>query len=132
MISALSILSSQFVLTEPATHAGAVDFTWMFIKMLGLLGLVSMLALITLKFAVPRTGLMKRFKRGGRMSIIERMPLEPRKSVYLISACERYFVIGTSEHGISLISEIDKTSIDDEENEVEEKSGDDDGASHDS
>ncbi len=121
MLSLVSLLA-QVVPTEPATHAGAVDFTWTFIKMLGMLGIVSVLAVLILKYAVPRTGLMKRFSGSSRMRVIERMPLEPKKSVYMVSICGRYFVIGASEHAISLVSEIPAVSI-------EENAGDEDGPS---
>lgn len=111
IMSAVALLSAVFP-TEEATTSGAVDFTWMFVKMLGLLGFVSVLAVMILKFAVPHVGLIKKFQRDGNIKILERSHLDPKKSIYLISAFKRYFVIGASDHAINLIAEIDPKSID--------------------
>ena len=92
--------------TEPATGETAVDFTWLFIKMLLVLGIVSVLAVLILKYAVPHIGMIKRFQRGKYFSVLGRYVLEPRRSLYLIEVGGRYLVIGVADHGINLITEI--------------------------
>jgi len=95
--------------TEPATAASAVDFTWLFVKMLFVLAIVSILALLILKYAVPRFGFLKPFHQRGRyFTVLGRYSLEPKKSLYLVNIGKRYLVIGTADHGISLITEITK------------------------
>lgn len=92
--------------TMPATQATAVDFTWLFIKMLLALGIVSVAAVLILKYAAPRMGLMKRFQQGGHFEMLGRYVLEPRKALYLVKVGKRYLVIGASDHAINLITEI--------------------------
>lgn len=92
--------------TVPATDASAVDFTWLFVKMLFVLGIVTILAILILKYAVPHIGLMKRFQKGNYFRVMGRYQLEPRRSLYLITVGGKYFVIGSAEHGINLISEL--------------------------
>ncbi|MBT3182534.1 MAG: flagellar biosynthetic protein FliO [Deltaproteobacteria bacterium] len=104
MISLLAILSE--IQTVPATDSNAVDFTWVFLKMIFVLGIVSVLAVLILKYAVPRIGLSKRFQKGSYFSILGRYQLEPRRSLYLVEVGGRYFVIGSADHGINLISEL--------------------------
>ncbi len=102
----LTILAA--VPTEPATAATAVDFTWLFIKMLLVLAIVSIFAVLILKYAVPHFGLLKPFQKGQYFKVMGRYVLEPRKSLYLVNIGKRYLVIGTADHGINLITEISK------------------------
>lgn len=101
--------------TVPPTGASAVDFTWIFIKMLLVLGIVSVLAILVLKYAVPRMGVMKRFQQGRYFNILGRYVLEHGKSLYLVNIGKRYLVIGVADHGINLVTEI---------SEAEAKEGD--------
>lgn len=94
---------------EPATPSTAVDFTWLFIKMLLVLAIVSIVALLILKYAVPRFG--KSFQKGRYFSVLARYTLEPRKSLYLIHIGKRYLVIGSSDHAINLITEVSKEEV---------------------
>lgn len=99
----LNLLQLQ---STPATQATAVDFTWLFIKMLLALGIVSVAAILILKYAAPRMGLMKRFQQGGHFEMLGRYVLEPRKALYLVKVGKRYLVIGASDHAINLVTEI--------------------------
>ena len=92
--------------TVPATGETAVDFTWLFVKMLLVLGIVTVGAVLILKYAVPHIGVMKRFQQGRYFTVLGRYLLEPRKSLYLVNIGKRYLVIGVADHGISLVTEI--------------------------
>lgn len=92
--------------TEPATPLAAVDFTWLFVKMLLVLGIVTVAAILILKYAVPKMGVMKRFQLGGYFEVKGRYMLEPKKTLYLVRACNRYLVLGVSDHAINLVTEI--------------------------
>ncbi len=94
--------------TVPATGSNAVDFTWLFIKMLLVLGIVSVFAVLMLKYVTPRVGLLKRFQNDKYFRVLGRYMLEPRKSLFMVETGGRYLVIGTSDHGISLITELSK------------------------
>lgn len=52
------------------------------------------------------------------MKIISTLPLQQRKSIYLIKVASKFFVIGVSENAISFLSEINDESI---SNAVENK-----------
>ena len=94
--------------TEPISSSAAVDFTWLFIKMLLILGMVSITAIILLKYVVPKFGILKPFHKVRYFKILGRYVLEPKKSLYLVNIGNRYLVIGTSDHAINLITEISK------------------------
>ena len=107
MIPLLAVLAQ--IPTVPATPATAIDFTWLFIKMLFVLGIVSVLAVLLLKYAVPHLGFMRRLTRGTFFTVYARQALEPRKSLYLIGIGKRYLVIGTADHGINVLAELTET-----------------------
>lgn len=101
---------AQIPMTPP-TGEGAIDFTWLFIKMLLVLGIVTILAILVLKYAVPRIGVMKRFQQGRYFTVLGRYALEPRKALYLIHVGKRYLVIGIADHGINLIAELTEEEV---------------------
>ena len=106
MLSISAIISA--VTTEPATSATAVDFTWLFIKMLLVLAIVSITAILILKYVVPRIGILKPFQKGQYFKVLGRYVLEPKKSLYLVNVGKRYLVIGVADHAINLVTEITK------------------------
>jgi flagellar biosynthetic protein FliO len=81
------------------------DFTWLFVKMVIGLVLVLGLALVLFRYVLPRT---KFARRGGASwaSVEDTVRLDPHKSLYLVKILERYFVLGASEHGLQLITEL--------------------------
>lgn len=97
--------------TTPATGESAIDFTWLFIKMLLVLGIVSISAVLILKYFVPHIGVMKRFQQGKYFKILGRQPIEHKKTLYLIQVGERYLMIGASDHAINLITELKKEDV---------------------
>ena len=99
------VLLAQVDTVSPTGDA-AIDFTWLFIKMLLVLGIVSVGAVLVLKYAVPRIGAMKRFQQGKCFSVLARYTLEPGKSLYLVNVGKRYLVLGAADHGISLLGEV--------------------------
>ncbi len=100
----LTLLSA--VQTAPATSESAVDFTWLFIKMIFVLGFVSVLALLILKYGMPRTAFYKRFRQGSICKVKARQALEPRKMLYLVELGKRYLVLGVTDHAINTIAEL--------------------------
>lgn len=100
----------QIATTEP-TQGNAVDFTWLFVKMLLVLGIVTVAAILILKYAVPRIGIMKRFHHGKHFRVMGRHVLEPGKSLYLVHTGDKYLVLGVAENGISLITELAEKDV---------------------
>lgn len=72
------------------------------------LGLVCLLAYVTLRWLGQR-GVGR--ARGAAVRVVARCPLEPRRSVYVIEASGRYFLIGAGEGGMSLLAELDRAAV---------------------
>jgi flagellar biosynthetic protein FliO len=67
------------------------------------LGLVCVLAFVALRFLAARgVG-----RATGAVKVLARCPLEPRRSVYLIEAAGRCFLVGVSDGPMSLLAEVD-------------------------
>lgn len=45
--------------------------------------------------------------RGGWMEVLARLPLEPRRSLYVVRVAERTLVLGSSEQGLTLLRELE-------------------------
>jgi flagellar biosynthetic protein FliO len=71
------------------------------------LAIVCLIAYILLRW-LGRRGLGR---SDVSVRIIGRCYLEPRRSVYIIEAGSRYFLIGVSDGPMSLLAELDKASL---------------------
>lgn len=103
----LSILLAE-ITTKPAVPGNTLDFTWLFLKMLLVLVIVCVLAILFLKYVVPRTGFARAIQKGKYFTILGRYQLEHRKSLYLVEIGGRYLVIGCADHGINALAELTK------------------------
>jgi flagellar biosynthetic protein FliO len=102
----IAILLTSAIAIEEATPEGAVDFTWLFIKMLLVLVIVCVSAIIFLKYVLPQLGIARGGHKGRFFKVHGRYQLEPRKSLYVVEVGGRYLVIGCADHGIKLITEL--------------------------
>jgi flagellar protein FliO/FliZ len=48
---------------------------------------------------------------GGRVRVLERVPLEPRRSLYLVEAGEKLLLVGATEHDIRLLGEFKRDEL---------------------
>ncbi|MCP4673946.1 MAG: flagellar biosynthetic protein FliO [Deltaproteobacteria bacterium] len=70
--------------------------------------LVALAAIALAAWGAVRIARARMGSRGetGRLRIIERLPLEPRRAVYLIEADGRTMLIGSSEGSLRLIEDL--------------------------
>jgi flagellar biosynthetic protein FliO len=71
------------------------------------LGLVCLLAYVALKW-LARRGVGR---AEGPLQVIARCPLEPRRSVYVVRAAGRCFLLGVGEGPMSLLAELDPAAV---------------------
>jgi flagellar biosynthetic protein FliO len=71
------------------------------------LGLVCLLAYVALRW-LSRRGLGS---PAGPLKVLARCPLEPRRSVYLIEAAGRCFLVGVGDGPMALLAEVDRSAI---------------------
>lgn len=88
-----------------------MDFTWAFLQMLLVLLIVCIGAVVALKFFLPRFLGNRRFNKGEHFELIARYCLDIRRALYLVRIGKKFFVLGGSEHGMNLISEVSKDEL---------------------
>lgn len=51
-------------------------------------------------------------RRGAHlMDVVARVPLEPRRSLYVVDVAGKTLLVGTSEMGLSVLSELDRAEV---------------------
>jgi flagellar biogenesis protein FliO len=82
------------------------------IRTLAVLGLVIMLAYISLNWGLRRLlGIKPPSLNGGLVSIVERVPLDQRRTLFVVKAANEYLLVGGAESALSLISKLDAAEV---------------------
>ena len=85
---------------------------WSTLKMLIVLVLVCLIAIFTLRFFLPKLSGF-RTEEGDFIQILRRIPLEPRKSIFLIRVGERYHLLGVADQNVNHLMEVPLEEIKD-------------------
>ena len=48
---------------------------------------------------------------GGRIRVLERVPLEPRRTLYVVEAGEKLLLVGATEHEIRVLGEFTRDEL---------------------
>lgn len=118
-LSAATPSPSPFALTDPAAEFGAssMDFTWLFLKMVFAMIFVIALAIAVIRFIIPKLTFNRGAAARSDLRIVDRVPLDARKSLYILQVEGRRLLIGASEHHVGLIAEL-KAPRDDDDDEA--------------
>lgn len=89
----------------PEQFQSGSSVIWMFVQTILALGFVCLLAYVLLRVVLPRLNL----STAGRsmVTVIDRTPLDQRRSLFVIEVTGRWLLISVSEGGVQLISELD-------------------------
>lgn len=100
--------TEEIVDVTPGLGPDSVDFTWLFLKTLLAMAVVLALAIIILRFVLPRLSLhrTKRMGRGSEIQVLERYPLDAKKVLYVIEVEGKRLLLGSGEQTVNLISEL--------------------------
>src|SRR5256885_7851839 len=52
-----------------------------------------------------------RTRGAALMDVVARVPLEPRRSLYIVEVAGKALLVGTSEMGLSVLSELDREQV---------------------
>ena len=81
-----------------AARSPLADFGPLALKSALVLVLVAVAAWAAARFLAPR---LADRRKGARMRVVERLPLEPRRSLYLVDVDGREVVVGVTERGVA-------------------------------
>ncbi len=83
-----------------------IDFTWVFLKMIFAMVAVIALAIVILRYVIPRLSFSRAQNARSDLKIVDRIPLEGRKNLYLVQIEGRRFLVASTDHQVNLISEL--------------------------
>jgi flagellar protein FliO/FliZ len=85
---------------------------WQLVQMLLVLGAVIMLAYVSLNWGMRKLlGIRTPGSGGSLVSVIERVPLDQRRAVFVVKAANEYLLVGGAEQQLSLISKLDAAEV---------------------
>ena len=93
----------------PANGAAA-SYGDLLVTSLLVLGVVCVAAYVLVRL-VGRFLATGRVRGAHLLDVIARMPLEPRRSLYVVEVAGKTLLVGTSEMGLSVLSELDRTQV---------------------
>ena len=97
--------------TEAASDQKPVISTWDFVRMLLILGVV--VAVIYLLFILLKKGAKGKHQENELIRLLDYRTLSGNRALHLVEVGRIIYLVGSSENGVSLISEIeDKESLD--------------------
>lgn len=93
----------EFAVSDPAVPTG---YGLYLLQTLLALGAVCALAYVVLRWGAKR--LYGVGRPGQQMRLVERLPLDPRRSLYLVEVSGRQLLVGSSENGVTLLTEVSR------------------------
>jgi flagellar protein FliO/FliZ len=83
-------------------------YGWYLLQTLLALGAVCLLAWIVLRWGVKR---LYGASGSGRIRVLERVPLDPRRSLYLVEVGGKVLLVGAGEGPMTTLAEIDPKAL---------------------
>ena len=90
---------------EPGALPGG--YGEMLVSSLLVLAVVCVVAWLVVRYGGRWIGGARGLGAGGLMTVVARVPLEPRRSLYVVEVAGKTLLVGTSEMGLSVLSELD-------------------------
>jgi flagellar protein FliO/FliZ len=94
----------------PGTGAAGASYGDLLVTSLLVLGGVCVAAFVVVRLA-GRLLAPGRARGSHLMDVVARLPLEPRRSLFVVEVAGKALLVGTSEMGLSLLSELDVSEV---------------------
>jgi flagellar protein FliO/FliZ len=95
---------------EPPPAAPASGYGAFLVETLLILGAVCLLIWIVVRFGLRR--LYGGEPPGGLLKVVARLPLEPRRTLYVVSAAGKTLLVGAAESGpLAVLAELDGEKV---------------------
>jgi flagellar biogenesis protein FliO len=99
---------------EATADAEPESLGWVLARTLLLLGAVLLSIYLTLNVGLRKLmGLQGPVgRRQSLVSVIERVPLDQRRTLFVLKAADEYLLVGSGEGGLQLLSKLDTQAVD--------------------
>lgn len=89
----------------PEQFQSGRSLLWTFVQTIFALGVVCLLAYVILKMILPRLSIVGTGRTMVR--VVDRTPVDQRRSLLVVEVTGRWLLVGVSEGGLQLISELE-------------------------
>ncbi|MFP2908104.1 FliO/MopB family protein, partial [Pyxidicoccus sp. 3LFB2] len=98
---------------EPPADAEPESLGWTLIRTLLVLGAVVASIYLTLNVGLRRLMGLQAQSAGRQplVSVVERLPLDQRRSLFVVKAADEYLLVGGGEAGLQLLSKLDAEAV---------------------
>lgn len=96
-----------------------MNFFTMLLETMLALGLVCGLAYFVFRLALPRLNAVR--SANSMVRVVDRVGLDQRKSLYVVEVAGRWLLVGASEAGVHLVSELDAKAAEEASEELEHR-----------
>jgi flagellar protein FliO/FliZ len=119
ILAATTPFPSPFGAAEEAAAlgVGSVDFTWLFLKMIFAMIVVIALAIVILRYVVPKLGLHRGGSGRTDLRVVDRIPLDSKKSLFVLEVEGRRLLLGASENHVGLVADLGAAQTEDEDDD---------------
>ena len=97
-----------FLQAAQATMPDDINFGALFLRMIIFLGLTVLLIVVLLKRVLPLLIPGAQHSRTKTIRILERMPIDQRKSLLIVEIQEKVYLLGSAEGQINILMELDR------------------------
>lgn len=103
----LGLITIAFQNVQPPEE---IDFGMLLLRTFFFLALICLLIYFVLRKVLPHVVQMPGF-RNRTVKIIERLPLDQKKSLVVVEIQDKAFLLGCSENSINILMELDRDKI---------------------
>lgn len=96
-------------MNEPVPNVGWLDIIWLLLQTVIALALVCGLAILIFRYILPRLNVVSFNK--SIINVVDAAPLDARKRLVIVKTAGKYLLLGVSEGGIQLISELNGDEV---------------------
>lgn len=106
---------------EPLPAVGLLDILWLFLQTAIALAIVCGLAILIFRYILPRLNGVS--FNESIVRVVDGTSLDARKRLIIVESAGKYLLLGVSENGINLVSELDGEAVEKAVAEADSKKG---------
>ncbi|WP_375760696.1 flagellar biosynthetic protein FliO [Corallococcus exercitus] len=106
-------LDRELGVAEPEADAAQESLGWVVVRTVALLGAVLAAIYLTLNVGLRRLMGLQGVPVGKAsvVSVMERIPLDQRRTLFVLKAADEYLLVGGGEGGVQLVSKLDRDAV---------------------
>jgi len=84
-----------------------MSFGWLLVKTLLALGVILGLAIVFIRYLMPKMSFTAKYSADQKIKITDRLPIDARRSLLIVEVENKRCVVGLAENGFSHVLDLD-------------------------